>query len=368
MFFRTNLYSLCRPLSTFALVRSPHIRTHNFRAASYFSTTVKMSETMKAIQIQRNGGSEVLEYTTVPRPTAAPGQLLIRNHAAGVNFIDTYHRSGLYKLQLPTVLGREGAGEVVAVGDGVIGFKTGDRVAYIGGSSYAEYAVAPAMTTAQLPDNVSWNTAAAALLQGLTAWSMVTLAYPVQAGDWVLIHAAAGGTGRWLVRLCKRVGAHKAAIARGDGADIVLNYSKQPGEADEAAVDARLLNDIMAATNGQGVHAALDGVGKRTFDLSLNSLRRLGTLITFGNASGPVPPVDVLRLAKGNYKLMRTTLFQYITTKEEFAALAIPMFSAIANGELKVPVCAEYPLEKAAEAHDFLEGRNSTGKILLKID
>ncbi|KAI8049652.1 alcohol dehydrogenase zinc-binding domain-containing protein [Syncephalis plumigaleata] len=336
-----------------------------------------MSETMKAIQIQQNGGPEVLKYATVPRPTVSAGQLLVRNHTAGVNFIDTYHRSGLYKLPLPTILGREGAGEVIAVGEGVEGFKTGDRVAYIGGTSYSEYAAVPAITTAQLPENVSWNTAAAALLQGLTAWSMVTLAYPVKAGDWILVHAAAGGTGRWLVRLCKRAGAHvigtvsteeKAALAREDGADVVLNYSPLPGEADDATVDERLLCDIMTATKGQGVHAALDGVGKRTFDLSLNSLRRLGTLITFGNASGPVPPVDVLRLAKGNYKLMRTTLFQYITTKEEFASLAVPMFSAIANGELKVPICAEFPLEGAAEAHKYLEGRKSTGKIILTIN
>jgi NADPH2:quinone reductase len=353
--------------------------THSRLAANFVTTsiTAKMTETMKAVQIQSNGGSDVLDYTTVARPTAGPGQLLVRNHAVGVNFIDTYHRSGLYKLPLPAILGREGAGEVVAVGEGVSGFKTGDRVAYIGGASYAEYTAAPAVTTAHIPDQITWQVAAAAPLQGLTAWSMVTLAYTVKPGDWILVHAAAGGVGRWLVQLCKRAGAHvigtvstqeKAELARADGADVVLNYTMQPGEADEAAVDARLLREIMVITNGQGVHAALDGVGKRTFEISFNSLRRLGTLITFGNASGPVPPFDVLRLAKGNYRLMRTTLFQYITTREEFAALATPMFAAIANGELKVPICALLPLQKAAEAHDFIEGRKTTGKIILTLD
>ncbi|RKP07714.1 putative NADPH--quinone reductase, partial [Thamnocephalis sphaerospora] len=270
-------------------------------------------------------------------------------------------------------------GEVVAVGSDVTGYSVGDRVAYIGAGSYSQYTAVSTTWVTKLPDNISYEKGAAILLQGLTAWTMIIKSYPVKKGDWVLIHAAAGGTGRWLVRLCKRAGAHvigtvssaqKEAIARADGADVVLNYSAQPSEVAEGdvAVDRRLLRDIMDATDGKGVHAALDGVGRRTFDLSLSALRRLGTLITFGNASGPVPPVDVLRLSKGNYRLMRTTLFQYITTREEFDEYAQPLLNAVAADELDVPICAEFPLAEAAKAHEFIEGRNTTSKIVLKID
>jgi NADPH2:quinone reductase len=336
-------------------------------------------DVMKAIQVKRTGGIEVLEYCDVPRPKPTYNQLLVRNYASGVNFIDTYHRSGLYQLSLPFIPGREGAGEVVEVGKDVTDFQVGDRVAYIGGNSYAEYTAIDTQCVIRLPEQVSYETGAALLLQGLTAWTMIKEAYPVQPNDWILVHAAAGGTGRWLVRLCKRAGARvigtvstkeKEAIARADGADVVLNYSPLPEEQDggDVAVDRRLLRDIMAATDGKGVHAALDGVGRRTFDLSLQSLRRLGTLITFGNASGPVPPVDVLRLSKGNYRLMRTTLFQYITTREEFMRYAEPLVRLVANGELEVPICATFSLKDAAKAHEFLEGRKTTSKVILKID
>jgi len=319
---------------------------------------------VRAIQISENGGPEVLTLTDLPAPEPRPGQVLVDVGAAGVNYIDTYQRAGIYPMTLPYVPGLEGCGRVAAVGDGVADVAVGDRVAWSNTlGSYAEQVAVPAAESVPVPDGVSDDVAVGALLQGMTAWILVHQTYVVRPGDDVLIHAAAGGVGLLLTQLAKAAGARviatvstaeKEQLARGAGADEVLRYS------DELAKQVRELTD------GVGVAVAYDGVGKDTFDASMDSLRRRGMLVLFGAASGPVPPVDPQRLnAGGSLYLTRPTLFHHISTREELLATASAVYTEVAEGRLDVRIGHRYGLDEARTAHEDLHARRTTGKVVL---
>lgn len=319
---------------------------------------------MLAIQFSRTGGPEVLEAVEVDVPSPAAGQILVRHAAVGLNYIDTYHRSGLYPLKLPSGIGLEAAGTVEAVGEGVTRFKVGDRVAYNGTmGAYAEAAVVPADRAVKVPDGVSLETAAAALLKGMTAEFLVRRCFHVKHGDTVLVHAAAGGVGQILVQWCKALGAtvittvgseSKAAIARDLGADHVIDYSHE----DVAARVAEL-------TGGKGVAVVYDGVGKDTWAASLKSLARRGVMVTFGNASGPVPPFAPLELSAKSLSVTRPRLFDYIATTEELDESAEALFAVLGSGAVKIDIGQTFPLAEARAAHEALEGRRTTGATLL---
>ncbi|KAJ2392721.1 hypothetical protein GGI23_005162 [Coemansia sp. RSA 2559] len=321
---------------------------------------------MQAIQLDQIGGPEVLHVVETPRPRAKAGEIVVRNRYAGVNFIDTYLRSGVYQTEVPTSLGQEGAGNVVEVGEGVEAISVGDSVAYLGNqNTYAQYSAVDATQAMKFDSSVvSFETAAASLLQGLTAHTLVTRSYLVRPGDWVLVHAGAGGTGRILVQLCKLYGAKviatvsshlKADVAKQAGADYTILYTEE--SVPEAV--RRIVPD--------GVHVVYDGVGKSTFEGSIASLRRLGTMASFGNASGTVPPVSILNLSKNNLVLMRPRLYGYLVTSEEkerhFGALA----ELIAQKKLDFQIFKIYDLKDAAQAHIDLQSRKTTGKLLLQI-
>ncbi|MBN6040752.1 quinone oxidoreductase [Amycolatopsis sp. 195334CR] len=318
-----------------------------------------------AVRIQQTGGPEVLEFTEVEVGDPGQGELLVEVAAAGINYIDTYQRGGLYPVQLPLVLGLEGAGRVAAVGSGVTEFAVGDRVAWQGvPGGYAGRALVPASAAVRVPDNVDDDVAAATLLQGITAHYLVTSTYPVQEGDAVLVHAAAGGVGLLLTQLAKAKGARvlatvsteeKEQLAREAGADEVIRYD----QVDFAEATRKL-------TDGEGVAAVYDGVGKSTVDGSMASVRRRGMLVLFGNASGAVPPVDPLRLnAAGSIFMTRPKSTDYTATREELDWRAGELFGAVAEGSLKVRIGGTYPLADARRAHEDLEGRRTTGKLLL---
>jgi NADPH:quinone reductase len=319
---------------------------------------------VRAIQITENGGPEVLNVVDLPAPDPKQGEVVVEVGAAGVNYIDTYHRGGVYKVDLPLVLGLEGAGRVLAVGDRVEDVAVGDRVAWTNTSgSYAEQVVVPAAETVPVPDGVDDASAVGALLQGMTAWILVHQTYPVQAGDDVLVHAAAGGVGLLLTQLASGLGARviatvstdeKEQLARAAGAADVLRYS------DDLAEQVRDLTD------GVGVAVAYDGVGKTTFDASMDSLRRRGMLVLFGAASGPVPPVDPQRLnAGGSLYLTRPTLFHHIATREELLSTAGSVYAEVAAGRLDVRIGHRYGLHEARTAHEDLQARRTTGKLVL---
>ena len=322
---------------------------------------------MRAIQITESGGPEVLIPTELPDPTPGPGELLVEVAVAGVNYIDTYQRQGIYPMQLPFVPGMEGAGRVREVGTGVTGFATGDRVAWantLGG--YAELAAIPADDAVPVPDGVSDEAAVGAALQGMTAHYLLHDSHPVRAGEDVLVHAAAGGVGllltQWATRLGARViatvsTAEKEELARGAGAAEVIRYT----EVDDLAAEVRAL------TGGAGVAAVYDGVGRDTFDASLASLARRGILVLFGASSGPVPPVDPQRLnAAGSLFLTRPKLHDHIATRDELTARAAAVYAAVAAGELDVRIGHRYPLAEARTAHEDLQSRRTTGKLLLQ--
>lgn len=324
---------------------------------------------MHAIEVAENGGPEVLSYVERPDPTPGPGEVLIHAEAIGVNYIDTYFRSGAYPRALPFVLGNEVAGTVAAVGDGVTEHNVGDRVvtAVAASGSYAEYSTAPARFAARVPAAISSDVAAAALLKGLTAHYLITSVYAVQAGDTVLVHAGAGGVGliltQWLAHRGARVittvsTPEKAERSRRAGATEVLDY---PG--DDPAEFAGRIRDL---TDGAGVPVVYDGVGASTFDASLASLAVRGTLALFGASSGAVPPVDPQRLnAAGSVYLTRPGLVHFTRTGEEFAWRSDELFTAIADGSLEVAVSHVYPLADAAQAHRDLQGRQTIGSIVL---
>jgi NADPH2:quinone reductase len=321
---------------------------------------------MLAIQIDRTGGPEVLEPRTLADPEPGPGQIRIRHGAIGLNFVETYQRSGLYPMTLPKVLGQEGAGTVEAVGEGVTRFHVGDRAAYVSGSSgaYAELAVIDEGKAVRLPRFVSDETAAAIMLKGLTVEMLVRRCYALKPGQWALVHAAAGGVGQLLVQWAKAIGStviatagspEKLAIAQEQGADHLVGYGR-PDWAEQVRV----------ITDGEGVEVVYDGVGQATFDGSLKSLARRGTLVLYGGASGPVAPIDPLLLMRGgSLYLTRPTLFDYAATTAELDAAAKAMFALVRDDKLKVSIGQRFALKDAADAHRALEARQTTGSTLL---
>jgi NADPH2:quinone reductase len=320
---------------------------------------------MKAIQVSQAGGPEVLTLVDVATPELKPNEALVQIKAAGVNFIDVYFREGRYPAPLPFVNGQEAAGVIVEVGADVTTFKPGERVTYVGRlGSYAELASVPAAQLVKIPDELDFDQAAAAMLQGMTAHYLSRGSYPVKQGETVLIHAAAGGVGLLLVQLAKHFGARviatagtdaKAQLARDAGADEVIVYTQQDFE-----------TETRRLTNGQGVHAVFDGVGKDTFEKDLKVLRPCGYLVLFGGASGAVPPFDLMELTKhGSLFVTRPTLKDYTATREELEQRANEVLQMIVRGELKVRIHKKYPLAEAQQAHRDLEGRKTTGKLLL---
>ena len=329
---------------------------------------MRMIVTMHAIEVAEIGGPEVLSYVERPQPSPGPGEVLIKAEAIGVNFIDTYFRSGTYPRDLPFVLGTEVAGTVAAVGDGVSGLSVGDRVVTAAASgAYAEFATAPAQLVAHVPSEVGLDVAASALLKGMTAHYLIKSVYPVQSGDAVLVHAGAGGVGLILTQWAASLGVQvittvstpaKAELSRQAGATDVLDY---PG--DDATGFGKRVRELTA---GAGVAAVFDGVGASTFDASLASLAVRGTLALFGASSGPVPPVDPQRLnAAGSVYLTRPALVHFTRTGQEFAWRSNELFDAIADGSLNVTASRSYPLAEAAQAHRDLQGRQTVGSIVL---
>jgi len=321
---------------------------------------------MRAVQVEQTGGPEVLRVVEVDDPVPGEGELLVEVAAAGVNYIDTYQRSGLYPRPTPFGLGLEGAGSVRALGPGATGFAVGDRVAWSEAQgSYAELVAVPAGRAVHVPDEVSDEQAVGALLQGMTAHFLVTSTYPVARGDAVLVHAAAGGVGLLLTQLATERGAQvigtvstaeKEALAKDAGAAEVLRYTEV----------ADLAAEVRALTDGQGVSVVYDGVGRTTFDASLASLRPRGMLVLFGAASGPVPPVDPQRLnAGGSLYLTRPTLFHYIASRKELEYHSGEVYAAVADGTLDIRIGHRYPLAEARQAHEDLQARRTTGKLLL---
>jgi NADPH:quinone reductase len=321
---------------------------------------------VQAIQVTRTGGPEVLETVELPDPKPGEGELLVELAAAGVNYIDTYQRSGLYPMPTPFVCGLEGAGRVIAAGPGVADFAVGERVAWKAASgSYARRVVVPAGEALAVPDEVSDEVAAAVPLQGLTAHYLVTSTYPVKPGDTVLVHAAAGGVGLLLTQLAAARGARvigtvsteeKERLAREAGAAEVIRYT----EVDDLAGPVRSL------TGGEGVAAVYDGVGAATFDASLAALRPRGMLVLFGASSGPVPAFEPMRLtAAGSLFLTRPMLIHYTATRDELTWRAREVFDAVVAGELRVHIGARFALADARTAHEQLQARKTTGKVLL---
>lgn len=326
---------------------------------------------MRAVQATRPGGPEVLAVVDLPDPVPEPEQVVVEVAAAGVNFIDTYRRSGRYTTPFPHVVGAEGAGTVVAVGDDVEGVRVGDVVGWVAGSegSYVERARVLAEQVVPVPDGVPAEIAAALLLQGITAHYLVRSTFVVRPGHDVLVHAGAGGVGLLLTQLAVAAGARvittvstdaKEALSRAAGAADVVRYDRM------ADLGRELPAVVRDLTGGHGVHVVYDGVGAATFDGSLASLRRRGTLVLFGGASGPVPPFDPMRLeAEGSLYLTRPTIRHYTADRDELLWRACELFDAVLAGRLDVRVGARYPLAEAAEAHRALEGRATTGKVLV---
>jgi NADPH2:quinone reductase len=320
---------------------------------------------MKAIQVSQTGGPEVLTLVDLPTPTAKANEALVKIEASGVNFIDVYFREGRYPAQLPFVNGQEAAGVVTKIGSDVTEIQPGDRVAYTGAlGSYAEYAVVPAARLVKIPDDLSFEQAAAAMLQGMTAHYLLHSTYKLRAGETALIHAAAGGVGLLLVQMAKKIGARvigtagtpaKAQLARDAGADDCIVYT----EADFETETRRL-------TDGKGVNVVYDGVGKATFENGLNVLLPRGYMVLFGGSSGAVRPFDLIKLSqKGSLFVTRPTLAHYTATREELEWRANDVLQWIAAGDLKLRIHKTYPLAEAAQAHRDLEGRKTTGKLLL---
>ncbi|KAI0746899.1 NAD-P-binding protein [Daedaleopsis nitida] len=367
---RYRLDNTARTFSHAAIVGGP--------TRPYATLKMTVPEKMRAVGIRQTGDFDVIEELELPVPTTVPGNVLIKVHYAGVNFIDTYFRKGLYPIKsLPTALGGEAAGEIVALpsdetvlGDKdykLRGFKVGDKVAAYGFGSFAEYVSVAWDKVFPLPEGVSTRDAAAALTQGATALTFVTEAYAVQKGDTVLVHTVAGGLGLFFAQLIKARGAtvigttstpDKAAVAKAHGADHVILYK-----------DEDTVQRVLELTNGEGVHAIFDGVGKDTFEADFKMIRRKGTLVSVGNASGAVPPFPPLKLVEKNVRLLRPTLGNYVFTPEEGRKYGEELFKLVAGGTLKVTIHAEYPFtaDGVQQAQKDLTGGKSIGKLLIKI-
>lgn len=325
-----------------------------------------LPETQTVVRFDRHGDAEVLNLVEAPVPSPAAGEILIRSAAVGLNFMDVYQRTGLYPVSLPSGLGKEAAGTVEAVGEGATRFRVGDRVATgtapVG--AYSQFHVMPEDAAVAVPDDMSLEIAAAVMLKGMTAEYLVQRAFHVKQGDEILVHAAAGGVGLILCQWAKSLGATvigtvgseaKAALARAHGCDHVILYDRE-----DVAVR------VKALTAGRGVAAVYDSVGQSTFESSLNSLKRRGTLVLFGNASGPAPPFDPLRLSRGgSLYVTRPTLFDYVATPEELDASAAALFAVIRSGAVKVEIGQTFRLDQARQAHQALEARRTTGSTLL---
>lgn len=320
---------------------------------------------MQAVRVHQYGGLEELKYEEVPTPEPSEGEARVKIEAVGVNFIDVYHRLGWYKSSLPLTLGQEAAGTVDAVGSNVTDVKPGDRVAYATvQGSYAEYSIVPSWRLVPVHEGVDFQQAAATMIQGMTAHYLTFSTYPIKEGETALVHAAGGGTGQLLVQIVKRRGARvigtvssveKAVLAREAGADEVINYAQTDFEA-----------EVKRLTNNAGVDVVYDSVGKDTFDRSLNCIRKRGYMVLFGQSSGQVPPFDPQTLnAKGSLFLTRPTLGHYTVDRTELLRRVNDLFNWIAAGELKVRVDKTFPLAESAEAHRYLEDRQSKGKVLL---
>jgi NADPH2:quinone reductase len=318
-----------------------------------------------AIRIHETGGPEVLRWEPVAVGKPGPGEVLVRNTAVGVNFIDTYHRSGLYPVPLPATLGMEGAGVVEAIGPKVKEFKQGDRVAYaqpIG--AYAEVALRPAERLVKIPTGVDDKVAAAMMLKGMTAHYLCRRTYKVKRGDTILVHAAAGGVGQILCQWAKHLGATvigtvgsdaKVALAKKVGCRHVIVTSKE-----------KVSERVQAITRGRGVPVVYDGVGKDTFMDSLDCLAPLGLMVSYGNASGPVPPVNILDLSKrGSLFITRPTLMTYVAVRADLVAAARELFAVVKQGAVRITIGRTYPLREAAQAHRDLEARRTTGSVIL---
>lgn len=319
---------------------------------------------MRAIQIESHGGPEVLRLVELPDPTPGAGEILIRQEAVGLNFIDTYHRTGLYPARLPMTLGVEAAGVVEAVGDGVTRFVPGDRVGYaLGLGAYADRRTYPAERAVKLPDGVSNRLAAASLLKGMTAEFLLRRCYAVKTGDTLLVHAAAGGVGMILSQWGRALGARvigtvgsedKARIARANGCHEVILYRQED-----------IAGRVRELTMGEGVRVVYDGVGADTFEASLASLGRRGVLVTYGNASGPAPAFAPLQLMRGSLYVTRPTLADYVGTTPELDESAAALFEVLTSGAVKIEIAQEFALADAAKAHEALEGRATVGSTLL---
>jgi NADPH2:quinone reductase len=320
---------------------------------------------MKAIQVTKSGGADVLKLSEVPKPAPKQGEILVKLEAAGLNFIDVYQRSGLYPIQTPFILGQEGAGIVESLGAGVNEFRPGDKVAYTGIlGAYAEYAVIPAARAVKVPGEIDGKMAAAIMLQGMTAHYLCHDTYPVKPGEWTLVHAAAGGVGLLLVQMIKMRGGKvigtvstedKAKLAREAGADEVILYTKQDFEAETKRI-----------TGNQGVAVVYDSVAKTTFDKGLNVLRARGYMVLYGQSSGKIDAFDPAVLAqKGSLFLTRPTLVSYIAARDELERRAGEVMGWVRQGKLRVRIEATFPLAEARAAHEALEGRKTTGKVLL---
>jgi NADPH2:quinone reductase len=320
---------------------------------------------MKAIRVHQYGGGEVLSYEDVPVPEPGPGEARVKLEAIGLNYIDVYQRTGLYQLKLPFTLGMEAAGVVDAVGRDVLEVKTGDRVAYaMVQGAYAEYAIVPSSRLVPVPQNIDSRSAAAAMLQGMTAHYLTHSTYPLKRGETALVHAAAGGVGLLLTQIAKRLGAtvygtvsteEKARLAREAGADDIILYTQTD-----------FVAEVKRLTNARGLNVVYDSVGLTTFEKSLDCLKPRGYMVLFGQSSGPVPPFNLGTLAaKGSLFVTRPTLAHYAITREELLQRAGDLFHWIASGQLKLRIDKTFPLAEAAEAHRQLEGRKTTGKVLL---
>ncbi|TVT58261.1 MAG: quinone oxidoreductase [Azoarcus sp. PHD] len=319
-----------------------------------------------AIRFHQTGKPEVLQWESFDPVAPAAGEARVRHHAVGLNYIDTYHRSGLYPVPLPSGIGLEGAGVVEALGDGVDGLKVGDRVAYAGGplGAYAEVRNIPAHRLVALPESISFEQGAAMMLQGLTAQYLLRRTYRVQPGDTILIHAAAGGVGLMVCQWAKALGAtvigtvgsdEKAEIARAHGCDHPIVYTRE-----------RFAEQVRSITGGRGVPVVYDSIGADTFMDSLACLRPMGMMVLFGAASGPVPPFDCGLLAKmGSLFLTRPTLFTYTAERDDLVAMAADLFDVVSAGKLKIEINQRYPLSEAARAHTELEARLTTGSSIL---